>query len=73
MLTLKKIIKDARKTASQKIWSGKGLTFMQVLLLLLIALKLCGQIDWSWFWVMAPFWGDVVFKLLDWLAPSELK
>ncbi len=23
---------------------------------LFVALKLTGQIDWSWFWVLAPFW-----------------
>jgi hypothetical protein len=22
-----------------------------------IVLKLCGTIDWSWWWVLAPFWG----------------
>lgn len=24
--------------------------------LLFVGLKLTGQIDWSWFWVTAPFW-----------------
>lgn len=23
---------------------------------LFVALKLTGQIDWSWFWVLSPFW-----------------
>ncbi len=23
---------------------------------LFVALKLCGVIDWSWWWVLAPFW-----------------
>ena len=22
-----------------------------------IVLKLCGVINWSWWWVLAPFWG----------------
>jgi len=22
-----------------------------------IGLKLCGVIDWSWWWVLAPLWG----------------
>jgi len=22
-----------------------------------VILKLCGVIDWSWWWVTAPFWG----------------
>lgn len=21
-----------------------------------ITLKLCGQVDWSWWWVLAPLW-----------------
>lgn len=25
--------------------------------LLFIGLKLGGAIDWSWWWVLAPFWG----------------
>lgn len=24
---------------------------------LFVGLKLTGHIDWSWFWVTAPFWG----------------
>jgi phosphoglycerol transferase MdoB-like AlkP superfamily enzyme len=24
-----------------------------------IILKLCGVIDWSWWWVTAPFWGGL--------------
>lgn len=24
--------------------------------ILFVALKLTGQIDWSWFWVLSPFW-----------------
>ena len=28
-----------------------------VLGLIFITLKLCGVISWSWWWVLAPFWG----------------
>lgn len=28
--------------------------------LIFITLKLCGVIDWSWWWVTAPFWGCFV-------------
>lgn len=24
--------------------------------ILFVALKLTGHIDWSWFWVLSPFW-----------------
>lgn len=30
--------------------------FMSLLLLLFIALKLTDYIDWSWGWVLSPFW-----------------
>ncbi len=30
--------------------------FPSALLLLFIALKLCKVIDWTWFWVLSPFW-----------------
>lgn len=29
-----------------------------------VVLKLTGVIDWSWWWVTAPFWGPLVL----WLA-----
>ena len=33
-----------------------GLTFLQVLTVLFIGLKLFDKIDWSWWWVVAPLW-----------------
>jgi phosphoglycerol transferase MdoB-like AlkP superfamily enzyme len=29
-----------------------------------VVLKLTGYIDWSWWWVTAPFWGGFAFLLL---------
>lgn len=29
-----------------------------------IVLKLLGKIDWSWVWVLAPFWVPLVLVLL---------
>lgn len=37
--------------------------FGAVLLLTFIILKLVGVIDWSWWWVMSPFWIPVVLLL----------
>lgn len=34
--------------------SSKGVGFISLLTLLFIALKLCGVIKWSWFWVLSP-------------------
>lgn len=33
-----------------------GIGFTSLLLLLFVALKLCGVITWSWWWVLSPFW-----------------
>lgn len=40
-----------------------GITFMTLLFLLFLALKLTGYISWSWWWVTAPLWGPLVFVL----------
>lgn len=37
--------------------------FLPALTLLLVALKLTGVIDWSWWWVWAPLWGPVALVL----------
>jgi hypothetical protein len=29
-----------------------------------IVLKLTGYIDWSWWWVTAPFWAGIAFVLV---------
>jgi len=34
--------------------SGRGSNFAELLLLMFIYLKLTGQIDWSWWYVMSP-------------------
>ena len=38
-----------------------GLGFVDALTLLFIALKLTGQIDWNWFWVLSPIWISILF------------
>lgn len=40
-----------------------GADFYSLLLLLFIGLKLTGHIDWSWVWVLSPFWIRAVFRL----------
>jgi uncharacterized membrane protein len=34
-----------------------------ILGLIFITLKLCGVINWSWWWVTAPFWGGLALVL----------
>nr|DAU44475.1 MAG TPA: transmembrane protein [Caudoviricetes sp.] len=36
-----------------------GLGFGGALTLVFIVLKLCGVINWSWWWVLLPMWGPV--------------
>ncbi len=41
-----------------------GVSFFALLAILFIGLKLTGNIDWSWWWVLAPLWMPAVFGLL---------
>nr|DAJ75710.1 MAG TPA: Melanocortin-2 receptor accessory protein family [Bacteriophage sp.] len=36
--------------------SSTGLGFASVLGIVFIVLKLCKVINWSWVWVLCPFW-----------------
>lgn len=44
--------------------SSSGLDFLDLLSILFIALKLLGVIHWSWFWVLAPIWIQLVIILV---------
>ncbi len=35
---------------------GGGISFMSLLTIAFIVLKLCSVIKWSWWWVLAPMW-----------------
>ena len=48
---------------SEKSSSSGGIGFFGLLGILFIALKLTGYIDWSWWWVTAPLWGELVMFL----------
>lgn len=39
--------------------SSSGATTLGLLGVLFVGLKLTGYIDWSWWWVTAPFWGGL--------------
>ena len=43
--------------------SYTGPSFFGFLFLIFMTLKLTGHIDWSWWWVTAPLWGQVVLAL----------
>ncbi len=52
-------MKNKSKQATQ------SFPFLAILTLIFITLKLTDNIDWSWWWVMAPLWGTfaVVFTI----------
>ncbi len=41
--------------------SGSSIRVVSLLGVVFVALKLCGVIDWSWWFVTAPFWVPFVF------------
>ena len=41
-----------------------GVSFLGLLTLLFIGLKLTGYITWSWIWVLAPIWIPISIALL---------
>ena len=49
--------------------SSSGVGFLGLLGIVFIVLKLNNAIDWSWWWVLAPFWIDgllIVLLLILW-------
>ncbi len=43
--------------------SSGGIGIFGLLGVLFVGLKLTGFIDWSWWWVTAPFWGGFVLLM----------
>ena len=41
-----------------------GITFLGILFIVFLVLKLTHYIDWSWWWVFAPIWGMPLLILL---------
>lgn len=40
--------------------TSSGIGVIGLLGVAFVVLKLCHQIDWSWWWVLLPFWGGFV-------------
>ena len=45
-----------------------GLSFGGVLTLTFIILKLTGNIDWSWWWVLSPIWIPILLVVIVFLV-----
>ena len=41
-----------------------GVSFLEILTLLFIGLKLTGYITWSWIWVLSPLWISISIALI---------
>lgn len=48
---------------SEKTSSSGGIGVLGLLGVVFVTLKLIGTIDWSWWWVTAPFWGPAALVL----------
>lgn len=44
--------------------SGSGIGLSGLLGVVFIVLKLCGVINWSWLWVLSPFWIGLVLTII---------
>ncbi len=44
--------------------TNKGITFLELLTLVFIVLKLIGLIEWSWWWVLSPVWIPLLIGLV---------
>lgn len=59
--------------------SSGGIGFAGLLTIVFIALKLTGNIDWSWWWVLSPIWISlslvliiiIMILMFVWLSPSS--
>ena len=49
-----------------------GISFLGVLTITFIVLKLCGVISWSWWWVLAPIWIPFAFTVGIWIILAIL-
>lgn len=56
-------MKNYGKSTNTNVARG-GLSFLDLLAILFIALKLCGVITWPWVWVLAPIWGSIVLVIV---------
>lgn len=46
---------------------AQGLTFLQLLTITFLVLKLLHVIDWSWWFVLMPLWGPAAVSLVMFL------
>jgi hypothetical protein len=53
---------------NKKVEVNHSMPLGTILGILFIVLKLCGVIEWSWVWVLAPFWIGAIITILALIA-----
>lgn len=53
-------------------FSDNSISFLQALGILFIGLKLTGNIDWQWWWVLSPLWLRYTGIILFWLFVDSI-
>lgn len=53
--------------------SSGGVGIFGLLGVMFVGLKLTGYIDWSWWWVTAPFWGGFILVFIGFMVLIALK
>lgn len=53
--------------------SSNGIGLLSILGIVFIILKLTHTIDWSWWWVTAPFWIPLIFWILFFIIVAIIK
>ena len=56
------------KVMEKKVETKVGFGFLDALAILFIALKLLGIITWSWVWVLAPLWIQLILLIIGLIA-----
>lgn len=54
---------SSRNTNNNSKSASGGIGFFGMLTLIFIVLKLCGVINWSWIWVLAPTWISIILTI----------
>lgn len=48
----------------------RGISFAGMLTVAFVALKLCGVITWSWWWVASPLWIRLILDVVGYVVIS---
>ena len=43
---------------------NSGIGFVELLTIVFVVLKLCGIINWSWWWVISPIWISAIIFMV---------